>query len=80
MNPADLVRRSIRLKVLSVVLAATFVALLFTGIILVLYDLVTQRRSAVNDLVAQAEIVGLASAPALDFNDSLAASQIRFWP
>jgi signal transduction histidine kinase/ActR/RegA family two-component response regulator len=74
-NPADLVRRSIRLKVLSVVLAATFVALLFTGIILVLYDLVTQRRSAVNDLVAQAEIVGLASAPALDFNDSLAASQ-----
>jgi signal transduction histidine kinase/CheY-like chemotaxis protein len=69
------VRRSIRLKILLVVLAATFIALLFTGTILVLYDLASQRRNAADDLIAQAEIIGLASAPALDFNDSLAASQ-----
>src|SRR5436190_1936720 len=69
------VRRSIRLKILLVVLATTFIALLFTGTILVIYDLASQRNNAADDLIAQAEIIGLASAPALDFNDSLAANQ-----
>lgn len=67
--------RSIRLKVMLIVLAATFVALFFTGTVLVLYDLASHRRSVLSDLTSQAEIVGRACAPALAFNDTLVAHQ-----
>ena len=69
------IRRSIRGKLMLVVIAATFTALLCTAVILVIYDLRTYQRSWVNDLVTQADILGLASAPALSFDDPESAQQ-----
>jgi two-component system, sensor histidine kinase len=63
------IRRSIRLKFMLVVLATTFVALLVTAIVLVAYDVQSYRRTWVNDLMTQANILGRASAPALEFDD-----------
>lgn len=63
------VSRSIRLKFMMVVVGTTFAALLFTAIVLVLYDVQNYQRAWVNDLMTQAEIIGRASAPALQFDD-----------
>ena len=68
-------RRSIRAKVMLLVMATTFVALLFSGVTLVLYDLRSHQSTWVNDMVTQAEIVARASAPSLAFDDSLTAHQ-----
>ena len=70
-----IVTRSIRHKFALVVLAATLAALVVTGIAMVVYDLRTYERSGVNDLAAQAEILGRASAPALEFEDPKTASE-----
>jgi PAS domain S-box-containing protein len=67
--------RSIRLKLVLVVLAATFAALVVTGVALVFYDLRTYQERWVSDLTAQAEILGRASAPALAFDDPKAARE-----
>jgi signal transduction histidine kinase len=66
---------SIRHKLALVVLATTLAALILTGIALVIYDLRTYQETATRDLVAQAEILGRASAPALAFNDPKAAQE-----
>jgi len=63
------VRRSIRRKFMLVVMATTLVALLLASIALVTYDLLTYKRTWVADLSTQADILGLASAPALSFQD-----------
>jgi signal transduction histidine kinase/CheY-like chemotaxis protein len=69
------IQSSIRAKVMLAVLATSFVALLITGTLLVVYDLRTHRANWVNDMLTQAEIVSRASAPALAFQDSVAAHQ-----
>src|SRR5688572_8715783 len=69
------VTRSIRHKFALVVLAATLAALVVTGIAMVIYDLRTYERTGVGDLAAQAEILGRASAPALEFEDPKTASE-----
>lgn len=69
------ITRSIRHKLALLVLASTLAALLLTGIALVIYDLQAYRESGFNDLAAQAEIVGRASAPALAFDDPKAAGE-----
>ena len=61
------IRRSIRRKFMLVVMATTLVALLLASIALVTYDLLTYKRTWVADLSTQADILGLASAPALSF-------------
>jgi signal transduction histidine kinase len=58
---------------LFVVLATTAFALLITGAAMVVYDLRTFRETWVTDLTAQADILGLAAAPALEFEDPKAA-------
>jgi signal transduction histidine kinase len=58
-----------------VILTTTVSALLMTGLALALYDLHTFRQSLVEDLNAQAEILGLAAAPALDFQDRQSAQE-----
>jgi signal transduction histidine kinase len=70
-----IVTRSIRNKLALVVLVTTLAALTVAGIAMVIYDLRTYERSGVSDLVAQAEILGRASAPALDFEDPKSASE-----
>ncbi|TFW03241.1 response regulator [Oxalobacteraceae bacterium OM1] len=61
--------RTISGKLMLVVLATTFTALFAAGVGLVLYDLDSYRTSVANDLHTQAELIGRASAPALQFND-----------
>ncbi len=69
------VKHSVRKKLMLVVLAATFTALLLTGVAMVVYDLRTYQRTWVNDLETQADILGRASAPALVFEDPKAARE-----
>ena len=67
--------RSIRLRVMFLMIATTFVALLVTAISLVLYDISYYRNAWLSDLTTQANLVGRASAPALAFDDSAAAAK-----
>lgn len=67
------VARSVRNKLILVVLASNFAALAVAGIALVLYDLRNYREMWASDLATQGEILGRASAPALAFNDPKSA-------
>jgi signal transduction histidine kinase len=66
-------KSSVHRKLLFVVLATTAVALVITGTAMVLYDLRTFRETWIEDLTAQAEILGLAASPALEFEDPTSA-------
>src|SRR4051812_1566 len=65
--------RSIRGKVILVVLATTFVALLVAAVAMVLYESENYRKATVADLTTQADILARANAPALAFDDPKAA-------
>lgn len=69
------VTRSVPRKLMMVVLATTFMALLVSAAAMVVYDVKTFQKTWVNDLVAQADILARASAPALAFNDAKAARE-----
>ncbi|MDB5800906.1 MAG: hypothetical protein JWL63_1845 [Rhodocyclales bacterium] len=69
------VARSLRHKLMVIVLATTFTALLVSGMAMVVYDLGNFRENVVRDLVTQADVVGRASAAALTFNDKKIAEQ-----
>ncbi|MGA8259909.1 MAG: PAS domain S-box protein [Arenicellales bacterium] len=75
---------SIRYKLVAVVILTTLIALLIASAAMVLYDLRAYRESSINDISTQAELLGSASASALDFNDSKVAGQslavLRFRP
>ena len=60
---------SIHRKVSLVVVATTVCALLITGAAMAFYELRTFQQSLVADLTAQADVLGLAAAPALEFDD-----------
>jgi signal transduction histidine kinase len=64
---------SVRRKLLGVVLITAALALLISGAAMVLYELQNFRDTWVNDLSAQADVIGLAAAPALQFEDPAAA-------
>lgn len=68
-----MIRRSIRAKLTVAMLATTTIALLVTAIILVVYDYKNYKTAWVNDLASQAEILGRACAPALEFDDPASA-------
>lgn len=67
--------RSVRHKLFLVVLAATFAALIVAGTALMIYELRSYQERWVNDLTAQAEILGRASAAALAFDDPKSARE-----
>jgi signal transduction histidine kinase len=67
--------RSIRHKLNWVVLATTFLALSLAGLAMVIFDLRSYQQTWEHDLQAQADLIGLASAPALSFNDARAARE-----
>jgi signal transduction histidine kinase/HAMP domain-containing protein len=71
MPPASI--NSVRGKLLRVVLVTATLALLISGASMVFYELQNFRQTWVNDLSAQADVVGLAAAPALQFEDPAAA-------
>ena len=67
--------RSVRAKLLLVVVATTLSALLVTAAAMVFHDVRTYQASWVNDLVTQADILGRASTPALAFDDPRVAGE-----
>jgi signal transduction histidine kinase len=69
------ISRSIRGKLMLVVLSTTVAALLVAATALIFYDLRSYRQSSVDNLVTQAEILARASVPALAFNDVKAAEE-----
>ena len=66
---------SVRGKMMLVILATTFVALLFAALAMVVYETQSYRRSVIADLTTQADILARANAPALVFNDPKAANE-----
>lgn len=69
------IARSIRYRLVLVVLVTTFAALTVAGAAMVFYDLRAYQKAWVNDLVTQADILGRASAPALAFDDAKSARE-----
>jgi PAS domain S-box-containing protein len=67
------VRRSVRSKLMRVVLATTMIALLVAGIATLTVDLNRYQRSWASDLSTEALILAVSIAPALAFNDHEAA-------
>jgi hypothetical protein len=69
------VSRSLRRKVLLLVLAATAIALGLSALGLVIYDLRAYERQWTNDLNTQAELLARTSAAALSFGDRETATR-----
>ena len=67
--------RTVRNKLLLVVLATNAAALSITAVLMVMYDLHTFRQTLQNDLSTQADLLGLAAGPALEFDDPQAARE-----
>ncbi|MGA2365808.1 MAG: HAMP domain-containing sensor histidine kinase, partial [Steroidobacteraceae bacterium] len=67
-------RRSVRSKLMIVVVQTTGVALLVASAALLVNDLANYRRVRAADLATEASILALASAPALAFDDHAAAA------
>jgi signal transduction histidine kinase/ActR/RegA family two-component response regulator len=66
---------SIRKKLVVVVMATTFAALLVSVGLIIAYDLRNYQRSLVNDMSTQAELVGHMTSAALAFDDPRLASE-----
>ena len=66
--------RSVRYKLLVGVLLTSLAALLITGVSLLAYDLHTLKATLAGDLSTQAELIGRACVPALQFDDPKVAS------
>ena len=63
------IANSVRLKLILVILATTFVALTVAAVAMVVYDLRGYKQAWLTDLTAQADIIAHAAAPALAFDD-----------
>ena len=66
-------RRSLQRRLLGLMLLTTLVTLLLALGAMIAYDLRAYHQDWVDDLQAQAELVGRASAPALEFDDARVA-------
>lgn len=69
------IQRSISNKLMVVVMATTFIALLTYGLAMLIYDVRTYHESAVKDLATQASIIAEISAPAIEFDDPTTAQE-----
>jgi PAS domain S-box-containing protein len=69
------VHRSVRGKLMRVVLLTTAIAIWVAGIAMLSHDLNVYRESWASDLSNQASILALSSAPALAFDDHVAAER-----
>jgi PAS domain S-box-containing protein len=68
-------RRTVSAKLILVILLTTAIALCVAGTILLLSDLRDNRAQRTQDLRTEADIVAMAIAPALSFNDPQAAAR-----
>jgi PAS domain S-box-containing protein len=66
---------SVRYKVVMVVIFTTLSALLVAGAAMVFYESTNYRRSVLNDVHTQAELLGGMSVAALDFDDAKVAEE-----
>ena len=71
--PAE--RRSVRRRLMRLVLLTTGIAVWVAGLAMLTYDLAVYRKSWAADLSTQAAILALSSAPALEFDDRAAAER-----
>ena len=62
-------RRSVRGKLMTVIFVTTAAALIFAGIAMMVRDLTVYRHDWDNEIHAEAQIIALATAPALAFDD-----------
>jgi signal transduction histidine kinase len=69
------ITKSVRRKLMLVILATTFTALLVAAISMLVYEQRTYKQSVVSDLTTQADIIGRTSASALAFDDPTAAQE-----
>jgi len=67
--------RSVRHKLFAGVLLTSLAAVLITGVLMALYDLRSYRVALEEDLSTQAELIGRASVPALQFGDPVLARE-----
>lgn len=67
--------RSVRARLMTVVLASTLAALSVTGIAMVVYELRTYENALVDDLSTQADLLARATSSALVFNDRQVAQE-----
>ena len=76
--------RSLRQKLLGMVLAITLVSLIVALAAMIGYDLSAYHRILVSDMTTQAELIGRTTAPALAFDDTKVAKEnlslLRFRP
>ena len=68
-------QRSIRKKLVAMVMTTTFVALLVSIALVVAYDLRSYHRTLTNDLSTDAELVGHMTSAALTFDDPRLANE-----
>ncbi len=66
---------SIRLKILAAILVTTAIALVVAGTAMLILSLRDYREAAVRDIQTQMVLLGRVSAPALQFDDPLAAAE-----
>ncbi len=71
----EYIRSSVSRKLMLVVLATTFLALLAYATVMLVYDVRTYHDSWVKDLATQANIIAEVSTPALEFNDPVTAQE-----
>jgi len=69
------VSQSISNKLMLVIMATTFIALFAYAGTMLAYDLRTYHKTLVKDLATQANIIAEISAPALEFNDPITATE-----
>ncbi len=71
----EFIKSSVSRKLMLVVLATTFFALLAYATVMLVYDVRTYHDSWVKDLSTQANIIAEVSTPALEFNDPVTAQE-----
>ena len=71
----EFIKSSVSRKLMLVVLATTFLALLVYATVMLIYDVRTYHDSWVKDLATQANIIAEVSTPALEFNDPITAQE-----
>ena len=69
------INRSVRYKVLAVVMVTTLIALLVSAVALLTYEARNYREFLISDATTQADILARTSTPALQFDDPAAAAE-----
>ncbi len=68
-------RRSVQAKLMTVIFVTTAAALIFAGVAMMVRDLTVYRQDWVNEIHSEGEIIALATAPALAFDDHKLATR-----